>query len=807
MYNFRDIEKKQQQKWQNQNLFKCDLNTKKEKYYMLEMLAYPSGNLHMGHVRNYSIGDVVARYKWMKGFEVLHPFGWDSFGLPAENAAIKRGANPKDWTKQNTSQMKGQLNMLGISYDWTKEISTCEPTYYKWNQWLFNKMFEKKLTYKSRAFVNWSESLQTVLANEQVENAFCMGQEGDIVRKELNQWFFKTTDYAEELLADLEKLRGHWPDKVLSMQKNWIGKSEGTEFELDVPGHDSIRVFTTKVDTIYGATYLSISTGHKFAKIVSESNSKIKEYIESLGDRDPDSKRGIFTGHYAINPLTTERIPIWIADYVIDYGTRAVIGVPAHDTRDYEFAQLHSINIKAVLEHEKLPHIVDGTLINSEEFNGLSSKDARKAITETLEKRGVGKFVVNYRLKDWLISRQRYWGTPIPVFYQGEEIKLEQNLPVILPEDIEFKKGNPIETSPTFRKDKNRETDTMDTFVDSAWYYLRYLAPKDSEKIFDTDIANKWLQVDLYVGGVEHAVMHLLYSRFIHKVLRDLGLVNSDEPFKKLLTQGMVLSNSYYSKKDKKYYTEEEASKLPKEDLVVTMEKMSKSKNNGVSPEDMVEEYGVDSVRIFILFAAPPEKDLEWIERGIAGAKRFLTRVWNIVNESEITLGYNKDSLSEEDRDLLYKVNETINRVTKVMETNLNFNVAIAAIMELTNSCYEYREKVSKEVLSKALINIIKLLSPFAPHLCDEIWQNKKLGEFLIKEEWPLVDEELLKRDIKEIPIQINGKLRGTISISSTESKEEILSRAKSLENIEKYISNGIKKEIYIEGRLISLVV
>ena len=680
--------------------------------------------------------------------------------------------------------MKLQLKKLGFSYDWSREIKTSSPSYYKWNQWLFCKMIEKGLAYREKAFVNWSESMQTVLANEQVEAAFCSGKGDDIVQKELTQWFFKITDYAEELLSGLDEI--DWPENVKIMQKNWIGRSEGVELELDIPGFDSIKAFTTRLDTAYGITFVSISKSHWFIQHLGD---EVKNFVKQTVE-DKDGGRGIFTGHYAVNPFNGERVPIYVADYVLDYGTKAVIGVPAHDIRDWEFAQKHGIKVREVIVSEELPNAEKGILTNSDEFDGMTSDKAIEAMLSKMSHLGLASKKVNYRLKDWLISRQRYWGTPIPIKYENG-IELDRELPVELPEDVEFSgSGNPIKTSKSFGD--SRETDTMDTFVDSSWYYLRYLDSNNEREIFDGEIEKHWPQIDLYIGGVEHAVMHLLYARFIHRVMSDLGLTTKKEPFKRLLTQGMVLSNSYYNKRDNKYYFPKD---LPEnlDDFDVKMEKMSKSKNNGVAPEEMADKYGVDAVRIFILFAAPPERDLEWNEKGIAGAARFLNRVHQLVEEFEV-------KEVEEDSELLRKLHYTIDKVTNVMETNLHFNVAIAALMELLNTMYEKRDFLNLD----ALMDFLKLLSPFAPHISDHLLQ-KLGGQFFIKESWPEVDNRYLKREVLSVPIQVNGKHRGVIEVNDNMEKEQVLTLAK--EAVSKYINGNIKKEIYVTGKIINFVV
>lgn len=801
MYNFKEIEKKQQLRWQEDKIFVTDVKSNKKRYYILEMLPYPSGSLHMGHVRNYSIGDAVARYKWMKGYEVFHPIGWDSFGLPAENAAIKRGASPKDWTERNILEMRRQLQSLGFSYDWSREITTSNSKYYKWNQWLFSEMFDRGLAYKEVAFVNWSNKLQTVLANEQVEASFCSGQDDEIVKKELNQWFFKIRDYAEDLLGGLEEI--DWPEKVKSMQRNWIGKSEGVEVEFEVPGFSSIVVFTTRLDTIYGATFLALSIGHDFVKKLAEKNEEIKEYIENapVTKSEEAEIRGLFTDHYAVNPINGKRIPIWIADYVVDYGTKAVMSVPAHDDRDYKFAEKYSLKIEKVVECEEMPFTGYGKITNSGEFNDLKSQDAIDKMLGHLSNLGLAEKKVNYRLKDWLISRQRYWGTPIPIHYVNNEAKIDNNFPVKLPEDIKFSKGNPISTSPTFKAELERDLDTMDTFMDSSWYYMRYLDNNNNEEIFSKEIAKLWPQVDLYIGGVEHAVMHLLYSRFVHRVMFDLGLVVSKEPFRRLLTQGMVLAKSYYSKLDNKYYFPNEV-KGNIDEYIVTLEKMSKSKNNGVSPEEVSIDYGVDAIRIFILFAAPPMKDLEWSDSGLKGAKRFLNRVWQLHENISLDLK-SKEEIGDKEKSFLYKLNLAANRITNALDDSLNLNVAISSLMELLNDLQDNIE-INRRVWSEGFVKFIKMLSPFAPHISEEIYGSFNLEKYVVKSNWPEVEEIYLNRKDVKIAIQINGKLRGTVLVDDIENRDLVVDLAK--KEVEKRFVSPVKKVIYVKGRIVNFV-
>lgn len=867
-YNFKEIENKWQKDWEEKNLFKTENKVEgKENYYVLEMLPYPSGNLHMGHVRNYTIGDVIARYKKMKGFNILHPIGWDSFGLPAENAAIQNGAHPEKWTASNIEQMKNQLKKLGLSYDWDREIASYKDDYYRWNQWIFKKMYEKGLVYKKKSLVNWCPDCQTVLANEQVEDGKCWRHsKTDVVQKELEQWFFRITDYADELLEGHKELKGGWPDKVLTMQKNWIGKSYGTEVKFKLENSDiEIPVFTTRADTLFGVTYCVLAPEHPLVnEVILKDNPSIKSDIENMMNQDMitrtaegKEKNGVFTGKYVINPINNERVPLWIGDYVLmNYGTGAVMAVPAHDERDFMFAKKYNLPIKVVitpvdkktkekieLKAEELENaFVDkGVLVNSGEFNDLDNKLAISKIAEYLEANNFGERTVKYRLKDWGISRQRYWGTPIPVLYCekcGEVLEKDENLPVKLPEDVKFTgNGNPIETSETFKNatcpvcggKARRETDTMDTFVDSSWYFLRYTDPKNENLPFEKEIANGWSPVDQYIGGIEHAVMHLLYARFFHKVLRDLGLLSTNEPFKRLLTQGMVLGPSYYSKNENRYLYPREVelkgekaySKETGEELVVKVEKMSKSKNNGVDPLHIIDEYGSDTARLFSMFAAPPEKELEWNENGLAGANRFLSRVWKLVIENKEHFNTEKidyNNISKADKKVLRKLHQTIKKVTESIEDNYHFNTAIAAVMELLNDIQDYSVNVinkeesseSKKIFTELLLKTVLLLSPFAPHITQELWNEIGKTTYLFEEEWPEYIEELTEEDELNIAVQVNGKLRGTILVEKADinNKELIEKMALEVENVKKFTEGkNIVKIIVIPGKIVNIVV
>ena len=864
-YNFKEVEEKWQKKWNSENLFKTnDKEEGKENYYVLEMLPYPSGNLHVGHARNYTIGDVIARYKKMKGYNVLHPMGWDSFGLPAENAAIQHGAHPATWTKSNIENMRRQLKLMGLSYDWDREVATYTPEYYRWNQWIFKRMYEKGLVYKKKSTVNWCPDCQTVLANEQVEDGYCWRHsKTKVIQKDLEQWFFRITNYADELLTGHEELREGWPEKVLAMQKNWIGKSFGTEIVFTVAETgEKLPMFTTRIDTIHGVTYCVVAPEHPIIEEIIKVNPSIKEAIHNMRNMDMiertaegKEKNGVFTGWHVINPVTGDKVQLWAADYVLmNYGTGAVMAVPAHDDRDFAFAKKYNLPRKVVINgynKETKEEIIinademtaamteEGIMTNSGEFNGMNSKEALEKIADFVTVKGVGEKTVKYRLKDWGISRQRYWGTPIPALYCekcGMVMEKDENLPVMLPEDVEFTgNGNPIETSEKYKHavcpicggPARRETDTMDTFVDSSWYFLRYCDPKNLDFPFGKAV-DLWTPVDQYIGGVEHAVMHLLYARFFTKVLRDLGLLKANEPFKRLLTQGMVLGPSYYSEKENRFLFAHEVrtagdkaySLETGEELVIKVEKMSKSKNNGVDPEVMIKKYGADTTRLFIMFTAPPEKELEWNENGLAGASRFLNRVWRVVLENvdmikDEPIDYSK--LSKEDKALVRKLHQTIKRVTEVIEDNYHFNTSIAGNMELINDVYDFRSNVlgtdkesseSQKVFGEVLRNIVIMLSPFVPHFCDELWEAMGEKGFLFNAPWPEYDEKLTVADEVTMAIQVNGKVRGSISVERTASKEDIERMALAVENVQKHIEGKtVAKVIVVPGKIVNIVV
>ena len=812
-----NIEKKWQKIWHDTNAFETHFDLGKKKYYILEMFPYPSGNLHMGHVRNYSIGDVVARFKKMQGFNVIHPMGFDAFGMPAENAAIQHGIAPAKWTYSNIENMTRQQKELGLSYDWNREVLTCREDYYKHTQKIFNMFYEKGLAYKKEAKVNWCEKCHTVLANEQVEEGKCWRCKTPVIKKGLSQWFFKITDYADRLLADLDKLPG-WPERVKTMQRNWIGRSTGTQFSFTVEGMDEkILVYTTRVDTVYGVTYMVLAPEHPLVEKLIAHNpekDKLEAFIFEMKNQndlartsEDAPKLGMPTGSYAIHPLTGERIPIWIANYVLDeYGTGAVMAVPEGDQRDWEFAKKYKLPIHMVIQNKEHDLVLDnmeqaydedGYLVNSGEFDGLTSAEARQKITEKLEKMGIGEEKVNYRLRDWLISRQRYWGCPIPVVYCptcGTVLVPDDELPVKLPEDVDFVTDatSPLETNKEFLYcrcpkcggDAKRETDTMDTFIDSSWYFLRYCDPKNDKIPFDKEKCDYWMQVDQYIGGIEHAILHLLYARFFTKVLHDAGMVTASEPFENLLCQGMVLKDGG---------------------------KMSKSVGNVVSPEEIVSQYGADTARLFILFAAPPEKDLEWSERGVEGSYRFLKRVWSIVGTYH-QLALHDNSLSKDELALRRKLHQTIAKVTEDLDGKFAFNTAISAIMELVNDMYKFAEahkEINANLKTEVLRNLLILLAPFVPHIIEELWQTLHASEKSVHEaSWPVVDSSALVVDTVEIAVQVNGKLRATMEVSVSLQNNELEEKAKQLPGVQKFVEGKtIVKCIVIPKRIVNIVV
>lgn len=865
-YNFKEVEAKWQGKWENGHIFKTENKVEgKENYYVLVMLPYPSGKLHVGHARNYTIGDVIARYKRMKGYNVLNPMGWDSFGLPAENAAIQNGAHPAVWTKSNIENMRRQLKLLGFSYDWDREIASYTPEYYKWNQWMFKRLYEKGLIYKKKSLVNWCPDCNTVLANEQVEDGKCWRHsKTSVIQKELEQWFFKITDYADELLEGHKELKDGWPEKVLTMQKNWIGKSYGTEivFTVAETGKE-LPMFTTRIDTIYGVSYCVVAPEHPIVEEIIKVNPEIKSSIEAMKNTDliersaeGREKNGVFTGWHVINPVTKEKVQLWVADYVLmNYGTGAVMAVPCHDERDFAFAKKYNLPLNVVINpvNKETKEVIElkaeemteaftevGVMTNSGEFNGMSSKEALTKIAEYVEANNYGKRTVKYRLKDWGVSRQRYWGTPIPALYCekcGTVMEKDENLPVKLPEDVSFNGvGNPLETSESFKHavcpicggPARRDTDTMDTFVDSSWYFLRYCDPKNDKLPFDKEIVDSWMGVDQYIGGIEHAVMHLLYARFFQKILRDLGLVSANEPFKRLLTQGMVLGPSHYSAAENKFLFPSEVdvkgekafSKATGEELAIKVEKMSKSKNNGVDPEEMITKYGADTTRLFIMFAAPPEKELEWNENGLAGAYRFLTKIWRLVMEHKENLEFGEIDLtkvSRDDKALLIKLNQTIKKVTESIEDDYHFNTSIAATMELINETQDYKVNIleggkttseSKKIFAEVIKNILVMLSPFTPHFCDELWEEMGNTGYLFNEKWPSYDEKLTVSSEVVMAVQVNGKVRGTVEVERGTDKDTVEKLALNLENVKKHMEGKtLVKLIVIPDKIVNIVV
>ena len=820
-YSPQEIEKKWQDKWEQDAAFKTEMDENRPKYYALEMFPYPSGNLHMGHVRNYSIGDVMARYKTMEGFNVLHPMGFDSFGMPAENAAIKNNVKPSDWTFSNIENMKRQQRSMGLSYDWDREAITCTPEYYKWTQWLFELFYKKGLAYKKKASVNWCDTCGTVLANEQVIDGKCWRCDSEVQKKDLSQWFLKITDYADVLLKDLDKLKG-WPERVKTMQDNWIGRSEGLEFEMDVEGMDEkLSVYTTRPDTAYGITFVALAAENPLVEKICENNPKaaeIKAFCDKVRNQSEmertsseSEKEGIFTGVYAINPFNGNKAQLWVTNYVLaDYGTGAVMGVPSGDQRDWMFAKKYDLPIILTLQPKdkelKLEEMdaaytdKDGVLVNSGKFTGMEIHKAMSGIIDEAEAQGFGKRKVNYRLRDWLISRQRYWGAPIPVIHCphcGEVLVPEEDLPVKLPEDVSFDSGalSPLATSEAFVNckcpqcgaDAKRETDTMDTFICSSWYYLRYTDPKNDQAPFAKDKVNYWAPVDQYIGGIEHAILHLLYSRFFTKVLHDAGLVDFDEPFANLLTQGMVLKDG---------------------------SKMSKSKGNVVSPEEIIGKYGADTARLFILFAAPVDRDLEWSDQGVEGAFRFLGRVWRILDHFEDMVKAGKDSydvsaLTKEEKDLRRVLHVTIKKVTEDIRDRFMFNTAISSIMELVNAAYAFQDKELNAGLAREFAGaLIKMLAPFAPHITEELWHNL-FGEGSVhQQQWPKFDEEATKLAEIEIVLQINGKVRDRITLPADIDKTAMEAAVKELPRA-KELTEGktIVKVICVPKKLVNIVV
>ena len=808
-YNPQQIEPKWQRRWNESGLYTTSTDPSKPKYYVLEMLPYPSGTLHMGHVRNYAIGDALARYKRMRGFRVLHPMGWDSFGLPAENAAIKNRQDPGVWTRSNIASMKSQLGIFSFSYDWEREISSCEPEYYRWNQWFFIQMWKKGLAFRKKAQVNWCAECGTVLANEQVVNGACWRHEDTPVElRDLEQWFFKTTAYADELLADLAEVEEGWPERVVAMQRNWIGRSEGTEVDFTLEGSDEkVRVFTTRVDTIFGATCVILAPQHPWVAEFGLAE-KAQPLLDAQKEKDADDleKDGFFTGRYALNPYSGEKVPIWVGNFVLwGYGTGAIMAVPAHDQRDFEFCRKFSIPVTPVIKplDGQLPREEDMTEAYVEygiaevcgQWSGLPSAEAKKRMTVFAEEQGFGQGAVTYRLRDWGVSRQRYWGTPIPMIHCskcGAVPVPEGDLPVLLPANVELTGvgESPLKTVSEFYNvdcpecggEAHREADTMDTFVDSSWYFYRYTDPKNDQAPFSSEAAASWFPIDQYIGGVEHAVLHLIYCRFWTKVMRDLGLITWNEPARRLFTQGMVIKDGA---------------------------KMSKSLGNTVSPEEMVEKYGSDTARAFSLFAAPPDKDLDWQDAGVEGMSRFLARVYRlVVRHAGSGAAPSEQATNEADQAVLRKLHQTIEKVTADFESRWHFNTSLAGIMELTNEFYAREADVSPGVAAEVLRRLVLLLEPFAPHLSEELWES--LGEQgpLLDQAWPTYRAELTHVDEVEIPVQVNGKMRGKITVSKGSAQDALEAAARADENVARHLDGKtVRKVIVIPDKLLNIVV
>ena len=850
------IEPKVQQYWAENKVFRAIKDESKEKYYCLSMFPYPSGRLHMGHVRNYTIGDVISRYQRMLGKNVLQPFGWDAFGLPAEGAAIKNKTAPAKWTYENIAYMKKQLQLLGFGFDWDREIATCKPEYYKWEQWFFTELYKKGLVYKKTSTVNWCPNDETVLANEQVHEGCCWRCDTPVEQKEIPQWFIKITDYAEQLLGGLDTLP-QWPDMVKTMQRNWIGRSEGVEITFDVADtNEKVAVYTTRPDTFYGVSYLGIAAAHPLASLAAQNNPELAAFIQEAknakvaeADLATMEKKGMATGLFAIHPLTGEKLPIWVANFVLmHYGTGAVMAVPAHDQRDFEFAQKYSLPIKQVIapladeeiDLTKQAFVDHGKLVNSAEFDGKDFDGAFNGIADKLEKLGVGKRQVNYRLRDWGVSRQRYWGAPIPMLTleNGDVVPAPmEDLPIILPEDVVMDGvKSPIKADPNWAKTTFngalalKETDTFDTFMESSWYYARYTCPQYQNGMLDAEEANYWLPVDQYIGGIEHATMHLLYFRFFHKLLRDAGFVTSDEPADKLLCQGMVLADAFYYtsptneriwvsptqvtlERDEKGRIIKATDPEGRELVHSGMTKMSKSKNNGIDPQEMVEKYGADTVRLFMMFASPAEMTLEWQESGVEGAKRFLGRVWNLVyqyQQNPAKTSLDITALSAAQKALRREVHKTIAKVSDDIGRRQTFNTAIAAVMELMNKLTKasLESDQDRAVMAEALSAVVRMLYPITPHICFELWQALGNESNIDTAEWVKADETAMVEDEKLIVVQVNGKVRGKVTVPATSSEEEIKAAAKADPNVAKFLDGKeILKEIYIPLKMLNFVV
>ncbi len=857
-YNHKIVEPNAQSFWADNHSFEVTEDPNKEKFYCLSMFPYPSGKLHMGHVRNYTIGDVISRFQRMQGKNVLQPMGWDAFGLPAENAAIKNHVPPAKWTDKNIAEMRKQLKQMGLAYDWTREIATCKPDYYRWEQWFFTKLYEKGLVYRKKSTVNWDPVDQTVLANEQVVDGRGWRSGAIVEQREIDQWFLKITAYADEFIEEVQKLEG-WPQQVRTMQTNWIGRSEGVEVKFGIDGSDEkLEVFTTRPDTLMGVTYLAVAPQHPLALQAAEKNPELAEFIQECkqtkvaeADMATMEKKGMDTGFMAVHPLTGETVPIWVANFVLmSYGSGAVMSVPAHDQRDWEFAKKYHLPIQQVIapkdesdvDIESAAFTEKGVLINSAEFTGKTSEEAFDAIAETLAEKEQGRKTINYRLRDWGVSRQRYWGCPIPITHCddcGAVAVPEEDLPVRLPEDVEFDEtgGSPIKKMPEFYettcpscgKPATRETDTFDTFFESSWYYARYTCADNNESMLD-ERANYWLPVDQYIGGIEHAVLHLLYSRFFHKLMRDEGMVESDEPYTNLLTQGMVLAETYYRendkggkdwinpqdvsvKRDEKGRIISASSRIDGKPVISAgMSKMSKSKNNGVDPQILIEKYGADTLRLFSIFAAPPDQSMEWSDAGVEGAQRFIKRLWRLATErlaNKQRVSIEQDDLSEELRALRRKVHQTLQKVTQDMSKRFAFNTAVAANMELLNDVSKLHDTSdqAQAVVQEALEMIILMLSPIIPHMTHALWQQLGHDTAIIDEAWPSVDEAALVQNNIEMIVQVNGKVRGKIQVSVDADDDTIKTAALTNENVQRFTDGTtIRKVIVVKGRLVNIV-
>ncbi len=856
-YPFQTIEPKWQEHWEAEHIFEVHEKTEQPKFYLLEMLPYPSGRIHMGHVRNYSIGDVLARFLRMRGDNVLHPMGWDAFGLPAENAAIENRVHPARWTYANIAEMKTQLKRMGFSYDWTREIASCDPEYYIWNQWMFLKMWERGLAYRKQSLVNWCDSCLTVLANEQVEEGVCWRCGSPVTQKELEQWFLRITAYADELLEGCDRIAAGWPERVLTMQRNWIGRSTGVEVDFPVVDGDApIRIFTTRQDTLYGATFVVLAPEHPLVRpliVGLPQEGEVLTFVEQTARMDriartavTTEKLGVFTGRHAINPLTQESIPIWVANFVLmDYGTGAIMAVPAHDQRDFEFAKKYGLPIRVVIQPFDRTldantmteaYVDEGRMVDSGAFTGLESPEGRNRVDDYLENQSLGWRTINFRIKDWGISRQRYWGTPIPMIHCprcGIVPVPYEDLPVVLPLELQFEYGarSPLAEAPSFyavlcprcQQPARRETDTMDTFVDSSWYFERYTSPRAQDGPFDVHAVDYWMPVDLYIGGIEHAVLHLLYARFWTKVLRDLGLMKYDEPFTRLLTQGMVCMETLWCPQHEwRFPTQVRNGTCVECGRVVTigrMEKMSKSKHNVVDPDEMIHKYGADTTRLFILFAAPPERDLDWNDQGVEGCYRFLNRVWRMVRRIVVhTTNLARDSTSPRPASgaalaLRRKTHQTIRKVTEDIQDRLHFNTAVAAIMELINVLYQFAVEEEQDVptqhaLREAAETTTLLLSPFTPHIAEELWQQLGHHDSILRQPWPSYDPMLTQEEEVTVVIQVNGRVRSRLMAPASIAEDDLREAALRHERIQEWIAGkAIRKVIIVPQKLVNIVV